>query len=184
VAAKAAAGKAAAGVAGAAVRAAVAGRAAAAVAAVAAKTGEQRSRGVEWSAQARLVDGWELLVFYAYTDAELTEDTTFQTGNRLTNTPKHSAGLWSTWIFQSGPLKGLGAGFGFRYVGERFVDLANTLTLPDYLVFDASLFYRRGPLGVDLIVKNFTDETYFSGNGRFILPGEPLTVLSRVTWAF
>ena len=41
------------------------------------QTGEQRSQGVEFSAQARIVDGWNLLAFYAYTDGEITEDTTF-----------------------------------------------------------------------------------------------------------
>jgi len=41
------------------------------------------------------------------------------------------------WEFQSGPLKGLGFGIGGRYVGERMIDLRNTLELPDYAVLDA-----------------------------------------------
>jgi iron complex outermembrane receptor protein len=150
--------------------------------------GEQRSQGVEASAQARIVDGWDVLAFYAYTDAEITEDTTFPAGNRLPNTPRHSGGLWTTWTFPSGPLKGLGAGIGFRYVGERPADLSNALTLPDYMVVDASVFYRRGRLSLDLNFKNFkniTNEIYFNGNGSsFIFPGEPFSVLGRVAWSF
>jgi outer membrane receptor protein involved in Fe transport len=83
------------------------------------QTGEQRSQGVEVNAQARIVDGWDLLAFYAYTNGEITEDTTFAPGSQLANTPRHSGGLWTTWTFPRGPLKGLGAGAGFRYVGER-----------------------------------------------------------------
>ena len=58
---------------------------------------------------------------------------------------RHSAGLWTTWTFPSGPLKGLGAGFGFRYVGERPGGPERTPSRwPDYVVLDASVFYRRG----------------------------------------
>ena len=138
------------------------------------QTGEQRSQGVEVSAQARIVDGWDVTAFYAYTDGEITEDTTFAVGNQLPNTPKHSAGLWTSWTFPSGPLKGLGAGAGFRYVGERPADLSNAVTLPDYVVVDAAVFYRRGRLSLDLNFKNVTNETYFNGNGSsFIFPGSP-----------
>jgi len=139
---------------------------------------------VEVSAQARIVSGWDVLAFYADVDAEITEDTTFAVGNQLSNTPRHRGGLWTTWRFPSGPLRGLGAGFGFRYVGERPVDLGNSVTLSDYVVLDAELFYRRGRLSVDLNFKNVTDETYFNGNGTFNSSGEPFSVLGRVAWSF
>jgi iron complex outermembrane receptor protein len=148
------------------------------------QTGEQRSRGVEWDGRVKIMPGWDLLAFYAFTEAEITKDTTFERGNRLPAVPKHSAGLWSTWALQSGVLKGLGVGFGGRYVGERMIDLANSLELPDYVVLDASVFYRWGPLGAQLNFKNLTDKTYFTGNSRFVQPGEPFTVLGQLTWNF
>jgi iron complex outermembrane receptor protein len=98
--------------------------------------------------------------------------------------PRHSGGLWTTWEFPSGPLKGLGVGFGGRYVGDRMLDLDNTLELPDYVVLDASLFYRRGPFGAQVNFKNLTDKAYFTGNSRFVTPGEPFTVLGQLTWNF
>jgi iron complex outermembrane receptor protein len=149
------------------------------------QTGEQRSRGIEWNVQARPVDGWDFLAFYAYTDAEITQDTTFTPGNRLLAVPFHTGGLWTTWQFPWGPVKGLGAGFGVRYVGDRAGDLDNSFALPDYTVFDAAVFYRYGPLNVQVNLKNFTDEVYFTSRSRtFVEPGEPLTVLGRVTWRF
>ena len=69
-------------------------------------------------------------------------------------------------------------------MGEREADLSNTLTLPDYVVLDASVFYRRGPLSLSVNFKNLTDETYFNGNGNFIFPGEPFSVLGRVALTF
>jgi iron complex outermembrane receptor protein len=104
---------------------------------------------------------------------------------RLLNTPRNSGGLWTTWTFPGGPLKGVGAGIGFPYVGERPADLSNTVTLDDYVVLDASVFYRRGRLSVDLNFKNLTNETYFKGNSSgFLFPGGPFTVLGRVAWSF
>ena len=50
---------------------------------------------------------------------------------------------------------------------------------------DASVFYRRGRLSLDLNFKNVTNETYFNGNGSsFIFPGEPFQVFGRIGWSF
>jgi iron complex outermembrane recepter protein len=148
------------------------------------QTGEQRSRGVEWDGRARILPGWELLAFYSYIDGEITRDNTFPRGNKLPAVPKHSGGLWTTWTFQSGLLKGLGFGLAGRYVGERMIDLANSLELPDYAVLDASVFYGWGPLRAQVNFKNLTDKEYFTGNGRFVIPGDPFTVLGQLTWNF
>ena len=70
-------------------------------------------------------------------------------------------------------------------MGERPADLSNALTLPEYTVVDAAVFYRRGRLSLELNFKNVTNETYFNGNGSsFIFPGEPFRVLGRVGWRF
>jgi outer membrane receptor protein involved in Fe transport len=52
------------------------------------------------------------------------------------------------------------------------------------VVLDAAVFYRRGRLSLDLNFKNLTSETYFNGNGTFVFPGEPFSVLGRVGWSF
>jgi iron complex outermembrane receptor protein len=148
------------------------------------QTGEQRSRGIEWDARARIVPGWDILAYYSYIDAVITSDTVFPTGNRVPAVPLHTAGLWTTWEFPSGPLKGLGAGFGGRYVGSQQLDLANSLKLPDYGVLDASVFYRWGPARAQVNFKNLTNEKYYAGNSRFVQPGEPFSVLGQLTLSF
>jgi iron complex outermembrane receptor protein len=54
------------------------------------QTGEQQSRGIELSLGGEILPGWNIFAGYAYTDARLTKDTTFQPGNRLGNTPENS----------------------------------------------------------------------------------------------
>ena len=145
------------------------------------QTGEQRSRGLEWEGRVSPVRGWDLLAFYSLIDAEVTKDTDFQ-GNRLPGVPKNSAGLWTTWQFPSGPVQGLGFGFGGRYVGHQTINLGNTLELPHYTVLDASVFYRWKQLTAQVNFKNITDKAHYTGNSTMVLPGEPFSVLGQLTW--
>ena len=89
-------------------------------------TGEQRSRGIELDISGEILPGWNIIASYAYINAEITEDNTFEVGNRRAGIPEHSASLWTTYRIQSGDLEGLGFGLGFNYVGNRKVDLDNT----------------------------------------------------------
>jgi len=43
---------------------------------------------------------------------------------------------------------------------------------------------RPGPLRAQVNLKNLTDKEYFTGNGRFVIPGDPFTVLGQLTWNF
>uniref|UniRef100_UPI0030DBA65A TonB-dependent siderophore receptor n=1 Tax=Oculatella sp. LEGE 06141 TaxID=1828648 RepID=UPI0030DBA65A len=150
------------------------------------QTGEQRSQGVEVDLSGEILPGWNIIVGYAYTDARITDDNTFETGNRLTNAPEHNINLWTTYEIQSGDLRGLGFGLGLFYIGDRAGDLDNSFDVPGYLRADAALFYRRDRLRVALNVKNLFDENYFvSVSGRdFVLRGDPFTVSGTVAWEF
>jgi iron complex outermembrane recepter protein len=78
-------------------------------------TGEQRSRGVELDAVGEIFPGWKVIASYAYTDAEVTEDTDPElVDSRLPGIPKHSGSLWTTYEIQKGNLQGLGFGIGFN----------------------------------------------------------------------
>jgi iron complex outermembrane recepter protein len=81
--------------------------------------GEVRSRGLELDVSGQLTDQWSLIGSYAYTDAEVTKDTTYQ-GMRLQNVAKNSGSLSAVYDF--GNIVGgdkLRVGAGARYVGER-----------------------------------------------------------------
>ncbi|MEM1256833.1 MAG: TonB-dependent receptor [Cyanobacteria bacterium P01_H01_bin.21] len=151
-------------------------------------TGEQRSRGVELDLTGEILPGWNIIASYAYTDAEITEDNTFNVGNRLSGIPQHSGSLWTTYRIQSGDLEGLGFGLGLNYVGERRGDLNNSFEVDDYFLTSAAAFYRRDNWRFQVNVDNLFDIDYIEsadgGRTRGIYPGDPLTVRASVSVDF
>ncbi len=151
------------------------------------QTGEQKSRGMELSLVGRPLPGLDITLGYAYTDAFVSEDEDPAfVGGRLTSIPRHQIGLWSSYEFQIGALRGFGAGLGLYYVsGDREALLPNTdLRLPGYFRVDTSVFYRRDNWKVQLNVNNLTNIDYYNSNGFFVVPQPPLTVLGSVSVEF
>ncbi|QYO63656.1 TonB-dependent siderophore receptor [Leptolyngbya sp. 7M] len=68
------------------------------------QTGEQNSRGVELNVAGEILPGWNIIAGYAYTDARITEDNTFEVGNRLNNVPEHAFNIWTSYEIQAGDL--------------------------------------------------------------------------------
>ncbi len=150
--------------------------------------GEVKSQGVELDIAGEIAPGWNAIASYAYTDAKTTKgDESIPAGLRLLNSPRHTASLWTSYQLQSGDLKGLGAGIGVFYVGDRSGDSQNTYFLPSYLRTDASLFYRRDDWSVSLGAKNLFGVRYIkSGLDRLFEtePGEPFTLMGTVSVKF
>ncbi len=151
--------------------------------------GEERSRGIGLDIVGEILPGWNIIASYSYIDAEITDSNALGVaeGSRVTNVPRHSASLWTTYEIQAGALEGLGFGLGFLYEGDREGDPANTFELPSYFRTDAAIFYARDNWRAALNFQNLFDIDYFesSGNTRFrVNPGEPLTVIGTVAVEF
>ena len=129
--------------------------------------GEVRSRGLELDVSGQLSDNWSLIGSYAWTDAEVTKDTTYQ-GMRLQNVAKNSGSLSAVYDFGSivGGDNKLRVGAGARYVGERAGDALNDFDLPGYTVADAFATYDTRIEGQKVKfqanVKNLFDRTYYT----------------------
>ena len=79
--------------------------------------------------------------------------------------PEHSGGLFTTYEFQGGPLKGFGGGGGI-FVSDRVqADDFGTGELPGWEQADAVVFYRRKHWSVQLNVKNLLNEEFFYASG-------------------
>lgn len=136
--------------------------------------GEVRSRGLEIDLSGQLSERWSLIGSYAYTDAEVTEDPTYQ-GKKLQNVARNSGSLSAVYDF--GSLIGgdqLRVGAGARYVGERAGNAVNDFDLPGYTVADAFATYDTRLDGqkvkFQLNVKNLFDRTYYtSAASRFFV---------------
>ncbi|NYE63761.1 iron complex outermembrane receptor protein [Duganella sp. 1224] len=129
-------------------------------AALSVQGGSQSSRGAELTASVALAPAWRLDANAAYTDAQFDQliesGGQSRAGNRPADVPKVSANLWLTYRDH-----GWRAAAGARYVGERFIDNANSQALPAYTTFDASLGWNvsRNVL-VQLNLRNLADKLY------------------------
>ncbi len=150
------------------------------------QTGEQNSQGVELSLAGKILPGWNIFAGYAYTDATITEDTTFDVGSRLENVSDHAFNVWTTYEIQKGDLKGLGFGLGLFFVGDRAGDLPNTYDIPSYLRTDGSIFYNQDKFKIGLNFENLFDIEYFEFGyfGGRVDYGQPLTVQGTVSFQF
>lgn len=147
--------------------------------------GTQRTRGVELSANLDLASGWRAIAGYSYLDARITRSLAVESGQpvegkRATLTPRHSANLFFTRDFKDR----FGLGIGGNYVGDRFANPGNTVTLPAYVTVDALGWVRLGPARLQLNVYNLFDKRYIvAGHGTsplLNLPGAPRTVIGTV----
>lgn len=152
--------------------------------------GQVRSRGLELDVSGQLSDNWSMIGSYAYTDAEVTKDTTYQ-GMRLQNVAKNSGSLSAVYDF--GNIVGgdkLRVGAGAHYVGERAGDALNDFDLPAYTVADAFATYDTRIEGqkikFQLNVKNLFDRTYYTSaaSRMFVSIGDSRQVTFSSTLEF
>jgi len=151
--------------------------------------GVQRTNGLELTFSGDLAHGWQIWTGYSYLDARVTssiakDDGQFIQGKRATLTPVHSANLWLTKAFGHG----FGAGAGMNYVGDRFANPGNTVTLPSYATADAMAYYRMARLDLQLNLMNVFNRDYIvAGHGsskNLNLPGAPRSVQLTARYNF
>jgi iron complex outermembrane recepter protein len=149
-------------------------------------TGKQRSKGVELETTFQLHRTWNLILAYAFTEANVVQDNVIPVGTPTQNVPKHSVNVWSTYELQHGWLKELGLGFGARYYTAQSGDLLDTFSIPAYGLLDASISYRRGHLGWQVNAYNLADKRYFTGsyNDVYVRPGSPRSLHTTISWRF
>ena len=136
--------------------------------------GEAKSRGLELGAQAEW-RGFSIDAAYTYLD---TEDAS---GAQFGGVPRNQASAWLEYAF-AGPLSGVEAGFGVRYVGET--EDAGVVT-PDVTLYDAMLAYEWNRYRVALNGRNLADKTYLVNcNAYACYYGSPRTIGLTLTAAF
>ncbi|MNE73015.1 Ferrichrome-iron receptor precursor [compost metagenome] len=112
-------------------------------------------------------------------------------GNSPTQAPKQMFSLWADYNFRQGPLDGLRLGGGVRYVGYSWVDAENSMKVPSYTLFDASIGYDLGKVGltgvdVRLNANNLTNESYVTSCAslNYCYMGEERNVSATVSYQF
>lgn len=126
--------------------------------------GSQKSRGVEISGDLRVTNSWTVSGNVAYVDAYYGDyvDPDFgvdATGNRPANVAEWIVNAWTSVRNIAGlPLE---AGAGLRYVGQRYGDSVNFLSLEPYTLVDTYVSYEISPgILVTGRAKNVFDRAY------------------------
>lgn len=114
------------------------------------QTGEVRVRGIELEARGNVTRELEIIGAYSKLDPKVTRSNDGFVGNYLPNTALQQAALWTKYTFYDGPVAGLGVGGGVRYVGQSYGNNANTILIPDYTLFDATISFDFKYLRPDL----------------------------------
>lgn len=147
--------------------------------------GESRVRGLELGVAGNITRKWSVFGGYTYLKSDILDDgdDDSNVGNEFVNTPNHSIGLWSTYEV----LEGLTLGGGGNYVSARFVNTANSATLPGYFRFDAMARYVLNEnFSFKLNANNLTDERYIENahSTQFAnpTPGRSLFLTGTVTF--
>ena len=149
--------------------------------------GAQRSRGIEVESSGFIRPNWQFNIGYSYVDAIVTEDLDpLIIGQRVQNTPKHSASLWTRYNLENRLLKGVGIGAGLQYSGNKLPLYIRDFTLPAYTVADAAIYYSPAASRVQLAmnINNIFNKTYWVGAQNYLrlFPGTPRNVMFNVTY--
>lgn len=141
--------------------------------------GEARSRGVELDVSGQLDSHWRVTGNFAYTDAEITQDSRLAAGTPLANIPRISGSAMAIYEDQAPIGQRYGVGAGVRYVGARSGDAQNSFSLPAYTLADLLAYWQYSKtVRVSLNVNNLFDRTYYpnSYSSVWVTPGAGRTV--------
>ncbi|MBB1632652.1 TonB-dependent siderophore receptor [Cupriavidus sp. UME77] len=141
--------------------------------------GEARSRGVELDASGQLGTHWRVTGNFAYTDAEITQDSRLAAGTPLANIPRTSGSVMAVYEDAAPIGQRYGVGGGIRYVGKRSGDSQNSFSLPAYTLADVLGYWQYSKTArVTLNVDNLFDKTYYASSysSVWVMPGAGRTV--------
>lgn len=135
--------------------------------------GETRTWGLEADVRGQVASGLSAVVNYAYTNAEITEDTDpARVGSRLGGA-RHITNGWLSYDLGEGPLRsaaaalrGVGLSLGYRWQLDRRSTWAaegSEQDLPDYFRLDGGVSWSNDRFDVALNVNNVLDAYLFSG---------------------
>lgn len=155
--------------------------------------GQARSRGLELDLQGQLPGGFELLLSYAYVDAEVREDVLdpdfslqILAGDPLINIPQHNLNAQLAKDIDLGG-SSLRLGAGVQHAGEQLGEVGTEFQLPAYTLVRAFASWRaNAQFEVFGEIGNLLDETYYTASYArlWIQPGAPRTASAGLRLRF
>jgi iron complex outermembrane recepter protein len=133
--------------------------------------GQTQSKGVELDIVTKKIYGFNINAGYSYNDTRYKKSTLYVEGSSILYTPNHTA---NTHIYYSvkpaSKLKGLNAGIGIYYVGERVAGRSTTkanpgyalMPVPAYFLCETSLGYTYQNLNFRVKVNNIFNQLSYN----------------------
>lgn len=130
--------------------------------------GEIQSKGIEFDLQGQVLPELNVILNYANTNVEITEDTEpDNVGQRVAGHAKHLTNGWVNYNFnKTSALNGFGISLGYQYQIDRSSwawGADNQTDLPDYFRLDGGLSWRNNKFKIQLNINNILDEYLYSG---------------------
>jgi len=149
--------------------------------------GEIESYGVEFSVTANPTPGMNITLGYSHNEAENIKFNPDFDGLRPERAgPKNLFDGWFSYQFTGGTLEGFGFGFGANYASKhRTLNRVSTgqFILPEYTIFNGSVFYDAGSFRINIKADNISDKEYFTGWST-INPQQERSVKASVRYSF
>jgi catecholate siderophore receptor len=145
--------------------------------------GTIRVQGVRLGASGKVTRRLSVFGGYSHLDAKIIDAVAPGAQGKVPlNTAKDSATLWTTYDASHG----VEVGGGAIYLGKRFLNNTNTVSVPGYTRWDATVAWRQPRYEVRLNLFNLTGARYYdalipSDGGRAV-PGSGRTAMLSLVW--
>ena len=148
-------------------------------------TGTIRVNGARAGAAGRLGDKWQIFGAYTYLRATIVDGVASGTqGKTPANTPQNAASIWA--VYSITPQ--WEAGGGATYVGPRFANNTNQVSVPGYTRFDAMVAYHEPKYDLRLNLYNLTHKAYWDSlvpdDGGRAVPGSGFSAMLSLNCRF
>lgn len=163
-------------------------------------TGQTTSDGIEIDLKSQPLTGWDILAGYSYNNTRYTKTSgksgSFVEGQRLVNSPAHTANATTFYTFQNGPAKGLKFGAGVYYIGERNAGWNKTynkdlsindrlFTVKGFVTVDASVGYTYNKISLIAKLANISNTfNYYVHENYSINPIAPRNFVVTAAFKF
>lgn len=163
------------------------------------KAGKLMRRGIETELTGRILENLQVILGYAYLDAQYKDSPAYHEGSAPMNAPKHTGNGWVYYTVNNGTLKGLSLGVGAYYVGERPVNeftykATHTNTTPNMKPFDldayttvnAQIAYAFDKFQVRGLFNNIFNGIGYTSyyRGGYINPTDPFNAAAVISYRF
>lgn len=161
--------------------------------------GDLKRDGIEVELSGRILENLQIMTGYAYVNPRYKNSPAYKEGSAPINTAKHTANGWLNYLINKGPLKGLSAGLGVYYVGDRpsndytiTVAIHNTqpnvkpFDMPAYTTVNAQLAYTYSKFTARVFFNNIFDEVGYNSyfRGGYINQIDPRNFAAVVSYKF